>query len=76
MDSKTFSCPICREKCDFLISKTYFPFCSKACHERDMISWLNGNYAIPDSSAPIMDDSDFTLDQNDLINLDDSIQLQ
>ena len=37
------SCPICGEATE----KTYRPFCSRSCADRDLGRWLTGSYAIP-----------------------------
>ena len=43
-------CPVCRQP-----SKAEFaPFCSAGCRNRDLVSWLDGRYAIP--AQPTDDD--------------------
>jgi uncharacterized protein len=36
-------CPICGEPA----TKSYRPFCSKACADIDLSRWLSGRYAVP-----------------------------
>lgn len=46
------SCPICGRPTE----KTYRPFCSKRCADRDLGKWLSGSYAIP--AVEVADDED------------------
>ncbi len=46
-DTKCMECPKCRKK--ILVSKEKletYPFCSSKCKNADLLSWLNGSYAI------------------------------
>jgi hypothetical protein len=36
-------CPICGKP----RQPRYRPFCSAACRDRDLLSWLDGRYAVP-----------------------------
>ncbi len=40
---KTPKCPVCGRPRD----KSYRPFCSQRCRDRDLSKWLDGAYAIP-----------------------------
>lgn len=41
-------CPICGKP----TVKTFRPFCSKQCADRDLGRWLDGSYAIPTEETP------------------------
>jgi endogenous inhibitor of DNA gyrase (YacG/DUF329 family) len=45
-------CPICGKPAD----KTYRPFCSRRCADVDLNRWLGGQYAIPASEGPELED--------------------
>jgi len=46
------TCPICGEA----TQKSYRPFCSRRCADRDLGRWMTGSYAIPASSEDEFED--------------------
>ncbi|MCW5695985.1 MAG: DNA gyrase inhibitor YacG [Bauldia sp.] len=50
----TRPCPICGKPSD----RTYYPFCSKRCADRDLHGWLSGAYAIPAVEAEREDEDE------------------
>lgn len=40
-------CPVCQEQAQ----QTHAPFCSKKCHNLDLIRWMDGRYRIPAEPA-------------------------
>jgi len=40
---KVGKCPMCGSESH----KTFRPFCSRSCSDRDLASWFNGSYAVP-----------------------------
>jgi endogenous inhibitor of DNA gyrase (YacG/DUF329 family) len=55
-------CPICGGESQ----KTYRPFCSRRCADRDLASWFNGSY-----SVPVVE-----LDEGDLDELEEAFEDQ
>lgn len=49
--------------CDQAAIKEFFPFCSKACQQQDLLCWLQGHYCIP-GNEPIVN-SHATVEEDD-----------
>ena len=47
-------CPVCRKPA----IAAHAPFCSAVCRDRDLISWLDGGYALPGRPAADEGDAD------------------
>ena len=47
------TCPICGAD----TAKTYRPFCSRRCADRDLARWMNGSYAIASSDPDDLEEA-------------------
>lgn len=45
-------CPVCGEPASSGADNAQRPFCSRACRERDLANWLDGDYRIPGPPVP------------------------
>lgn len=45
------TCPNCKKKCNYDIKNKYRPFCSKSCHDQDLIKWHDEDYRIKGKEA-------------------------
>jgi uncharacterized protein len=44
---KSFKCPICQKKVDWLPTNAFKPFCSERCRLIDLGAWADGTYSVP-----------------------------
>ncbi|MGQ0558419.1 MAG: DNA gyrase inhibitor YacG [Sphingosinicella sp.] len=45
--AKTADCPLCGKPA----SQEHRPFCSRGCHDRDLLNWLGDAYRVPGPPA-------------------------
>ncbi|MGX0976074.1 endogenous inhibitor of DNA gyrase (YacG/DUF329 family) [Roseovarius sp. MBR-51] len=53
------TCPICQKKTDH----AYRPFCSRRCADIDLGKWFAGDYAVPSTEPPDLEEAIDALEQ-------------
>lgn len=63
--TKIVKCPTCHKSIRYDYTNRFRPFCSKACRNQDIISWVEEGYKIPGEPIKKSDSKDIVADQDD-----------